>query len=139
MDNFHTAFNIESLYRIQHHLQTDEFALITRQVTEYYIDHLFTQDGIPKYYNTSTYPIDVHVLAESIVLMQLLRLTAFEGKESRRLAIENSLLTLCEEFQDPKGYFYYQKMKCGWNRIPYIRWGQAWMFYAMSSCLPHGT
>jgi hypothetical protein len=135
VDNFHTAFNIESLYRIQHHLQTDEFTVVYRQVTEYYMDHLFTQEGIPKYYNNSTYPIDVHVLAESIVLMQLLRLTAFEGKESRRLAIENSLLTLCEEFQDSKGYFYYQKMKCGWNRIPYIRWGQAWMFYAMSSCL----
>jgi hypothetical protein len=135
VDNFHTAFNIESLYYIQHYLQSDEFTLVTRQVTEYYIDHLFTQDGIPRYFNNATYPIDVHVLGESIVLMQLLRLTAFEGRESRQLIIENALLTLCEEFQDVKGYFYYQKTNRGWNRIPYIRWGQAWMFYAMSSCL----
>ncbi len=138
VDNFHTAFNIECLYRIQQHLQTDEFSLSLKQVIDYYISDLFTQTGIPKYYNNATYPIDVHVLAESMVLLQLLRDTGFAGHESRRLLIENTLLTLCEEFQDPKGYFYYQKLSRGWNRIPYIRWGQAWMFYAMSGCLKRG-
>lgn len=135
VDNFHTAFNIESLYSIQKHLKTDEFSIVLQQVTAYYLEHLFTQDGLPKYYNTALYPIDVHVVAESIVLTRLLRLMGYEGQGDRRLVIENTLLTLCNEFQDTRGYFYYQKKARGWNRIPYIRWGQAWMFYAMSCCL----
>ena len=34
--------------------------------------------------------------------------------------------------QSPQGYFYYQKRRCYTNRISYMRWSQAWMFYAIS-------
>jgi hypothetical protein len=37
-----------------------------------------------------------------------------------------------ENMQDETGYFYYQKTKLFTNKIPYIRWSQAWMFYALS-------
>ena len=40
-----------------------------------------------------------------------------------------------ENMQDKKGYFYYQKTKWYTNRIPYIRWSQAWMFYALAHLL----
>ena len=29
-------------------------------------------------------------------------------------------------------HFYYQKTKWHTTKIPYIRWSQAWMFYALS-------
>lgn len=140
VDNFHTAFNIECLTTVAEHLQTDEFDAIIQQVTEYYLNHLFTEEGLPKYYNNKLYPIDVHVLAESIVLLNLLR----EKKapqaqnlldETRVQVIEKALLDLSEEFQDRDGWFYYQKRANGFVKIPYIRWGQAWMFYALTGFL----
>lgn len=135
IDNFHTAFNIESLYNINEHLNTDEFSLTLQQVVSYYVESLFTKEGEPKYYNTALYPIDVHVLAEAIILMNLLRRKKYAPQVEKRMAIEKTLHLLSRQFQDPKGYFYYQKTQRNWNKIAYIRWGQAWMFYALSGCI----
>jgi hypothetical protein len=32
-----------------------------------------------------------------------------------------------------KGYFYYQKTRFIKNRVPYMRWSQAWMLFALST------
>jgi hypothetical protein len=34
--------------------------------------------------------------------------------------------------QDKEGYFYYQKRKYFTNKISYMRWTQAWMFFALT-------
>jgi hypothetical protein len=135
VDNFHTGFNIESLQTIQDCLKLDDYAGVLDQVIEYYLDNMFDEAGLPKYYNDQLYPVDVHVLAESIIILRLLRQRGYQGNASRRLLIEKSLIDLLVQFQDVKGYFYYQKSSRGWNKIPYIRWGQAWMFYALAGCV----
>jgi len=40
--------------------------------------------------------------------------------------------------QDIEGFFYYQKWKWYTNKIPYIRWSQAWMFYALAYLIAEG-
>lgn len=136
VDNFHTAFNIESLITISVQLQSDEFLPVLKQVIDYYLTHLFTEDGTPKYYNNKLFPIDVHVLAETLVLFKALRENGLTWQPERLAQIESRLLELTSLFQDAKaGFFYYQKLQRGWNRIPYMRWGQAWMFYALSMYL----
>jgi len=40
-----------------------------------------------------------------------------------------------ENMQDEIGYFYYQKWPFLTNKIPYMRWGQAWMMYALATLL----
>jgi hypothetical protein len=38
--------------------------------------------------------------------------------------------------QAPEGYFYYRQQKDGKiSTIPYIRWGQAWMLWALAKML----
>ena len=37
-----------------------------------------------------------------------------------------------ENMQDERGFFYFQKNRTFTSRIPYMRWSQAWMFYAMT-------
>jgi polysaccharide biosynthesis protein VpsJ len=96
VDNFHTAFNIESLISVTNHLQTDEFLPVLKQVIDYYLANLFTEDGTPKYYNQQLYPIDIHVLAETIVLFQLLRTNGLVWQPERMVQIENVLLHLTE-------------------------------------------
>lgn len=37
--------------------------------------------------------------------------------------------------QDEEGFFYYRKNKFYINKIPYMRWSQAWMMLALSNLL----
>lgn len=139
VDNFHTAYNIEALMGIRRHLETEALDGPLARVIDYYLAHLFTADGLPKYYNTKTYPVDIHVVAETIVLLKRLSRETLPYDQARAQVIERALAELIPQFQDHRGYFYHQKLSRGWNRIPYIRWGQAWMFFALSSCLkPQG-
>jgi len=34
--------------------------------------------------------------------------------------------------QDPAGYFYFQRHRFFTNKIPFMRWAQAWMIYALT-------
>ncbi len=140
VDNFHTAFNIECLLRIGQAIGPEACEEALERASRYYLDALFTGEGLPKYYNHRLYPLDVHVLAQAMVLLGLLQHHSPSADLARIMAIERTLLGLTQAFQDTQGYFYYQKTRRHWNRIPYMRWGQAWMFYALSSRLePHGA
>lgn len=141
MDNFHTAYNIQSLFNIMEKLRLDECRPILENVIAYYFEHLFTEDGTPKYYNTALYPIDSHVVAEVLILMS--RLPQFDQAgirydRQRAEIIRARCLALVEEFQAKNGSIYYLKTRNGWNRIPYIRWCQGKMFYALSRVLASG-
>jgi hypothetical protein len=82
---------------------------------------------LPRYYNRKTYPIDIHSAAEGIIVFTRLReLDAKNLDWAKRIA-----LWTITNMQDPKGYFYFQKHRHYCNRIPYMRWSQAWMFKAL--------
>lgn len=132
VDNFHTAFNLESLINIRDNLDLSELNDTIEKVLDYYLKNLFTQEGLPKYYNNKLFPIDIHVIAEVMVVLNKIKISKLKYDENKLNQIENQMTKLAMEFQDKKGYFYYQKQKNYWNKIPYIRWAQAWMFYALS-------
>lgn len=132
VDNFHTAFNIESLLNIRNNLNWVELNEKIEKVVGYYLENLFTEEGLPKYYNNKLYPIDIHVIAEVIIVLANIKNVGIGYSEYKFNCIKQKILNLVEEFQDKKGYFYFQKHKLYWNKIPYVRWGQAWMFYALS-------
>jgi hypothetical protein len=52
-------------------------------------------------------------------------------QQNRQLA-ERVLNWTVTNMQSPQGYFYYQKKKYFTNKIPYMRWSQAWIFYGLS-------
>ena len=86
------------------------------------------ENGCPKYYHNSLYPIDIHCSAQGIVTC--LKLNQYDIKS---LEIAGNIAKWAiENMQDKKGYFYYQKTKWFTNKIPYIRWSQAWMYYALA-------
>lgn len=134
VDNFHTAFNIESLMIIDSKLEISGLSAKIENIIEYYLNNLFTNDGIPKYYNNSTYPTDIHVIAETLIVIEKIKKSKYNYDKNIICKIEIALEKLIEIFQNKNGYFYYQKNKYYMNKIPYIRWGQAWMFYGLSQC-----
>jgi rhamnogalacturonyl hydrolase YesR len=127
VDNFHTGYNLECLADYSRFTGDRSFDCNMQNGFRYYVDTFFTPEGIPKYYNNSLYPIDIHCSAQLIAT--LAKVTVF--KDHVQLA-ENVLDWTIDNMQSDKGYFYYQKNRYFTSRIPFMRWAQAWMFYAFS-------
>ena len=91
------------------------------------LNNFFTDQGVPKYYHNKTYPIDIHCPGQLPVTLSVL------GKiESYKELVDKVLFWTIKNMQDKKGYFYYQIKKGISSKIPYMRWSQAFMFYAFS-------
>ena len=127
IDNFHTGFNLECMYDYSQYTGDTSFAGYMEKGWQYYINTFFTEDGASKYYSNKLFPIDIHAPAQLLVtLVKLGRLGA-----NRQLA-DKVLNRTIRDMQGPAGYFYYQQTKWMKIKIPYMRWSQSWMFYAMS-------
>ena len=128
VDSFHTGYNLECIYEYQKYSGDAGFQTQIEKGLKYYLEHFFLEDGTPKYYDTKTYPIDIHAPAQLIATLYRLDVL----KEKKEL-IDRVLEWTIEHMQDPnEGYFYYQLKQTKSSKIPYMRWAQAWMFYAFS-------
>nr|HQU93616.1 hypothetical protein [Pyrinomonadaceae bacterium] len=131
IDNFHTAFILSSLARIGEKcpaIRTEADAAINKGF-EFWIGNFFTDEGAPKYFDTQTYPIDIHSAAAAIVTLCDLA----DGDE--RALAEKVAEWTAEQMRNVDGSFAYQKKRSSVVRIPFIRWGQAWMAYAIARLL----
>lgn len=127
IDNFHTGYNLECISEYQKYSGDSTFSANIEKGLDYYINTFFTSDGIPKYYNNRTYPIDIHAPAQLAVTLYRLGQT----KEYSQ-TLDNVMSWTIDNLQDPQGFFYFQKTKYLTTRIPYIRWAQGWMFFSLS-------
>jgi len=130
VDNFHTAYVLLSLHRISTLVPDlgSEVSDSIKRGIEYWLQNFFLGDGTPKYYDKGVYPIDIHSAAAAIAAL------------SELSSIDARMLTLAEKtarwtvsnMLDEKGYFYYQVRKDRNIKTPFMRWGQAWMAYALA-------
>ncbi len=130
VDNFHTAYVLQSLYRISALIpalraETDD---VMRKGLAYWLDNFFLDDGTPKYYDKAIYPIDIHSAAVAIAALCELREL---DKRMHSMAMKTAQWTV-ENMLDREGHFYYQKRKNRVVKTPFMRWGQAWMAYALA-------
>ncbi|MCP4665096.1 MAG: delta-aminolevulinic acid dehydratase, partial [Deltaproteobacteria bacterium] len=125
IDSFHTGFNLQSiLYFLEEGFQKKYRDPFLKGVS-FYRSTFFLDDGTPKYYHDKVYPIDIHSPAQAVAFFSRM------GKEYRHLT-ERVLGWMIDNMQDRRGYFYFQKSPWHTNRIPYMRWGQAWAFHALA-------
>jgi hypothetical protein len=130
IDNFHTGYNLECIAEYQKYSGDHTFKGNISKGLEYYIQTFFLPEGIPKYYNNAVYPIDVHAPSQLVITMSRL------GKLQQYQRVVDSVLAwTIENLQDEKGYFYFQQNRWYTIKIPYMRWSQAWIFYALSEYL----
>ncbi len=136
IDNFHTAYVLQSLCRISAlapELSSETNGPIKAGI-EFWIDNFFLEDGTPKYYDKSIYPIDIHSAA--VAIASLCELSTFDerifgmAKKTAEWTIKNML--------GPEGHFYYQLRKHSVVKTPFMRWGQAWMAYALARLIEMG-
>jgi len=130
IDSFHTGFNLEAVRRFLDAGEAQEYRVGFEKGVKFYAENFFLQDGTPKYYHNRVYPIDIHAPAEAIVFF------SSEGEQYRELTDRIVKWTLANMY-DPKGYFYFHKGRRFTNKISYMRWGQAWMFHALTEYYLH--
>lgn len=131
VDNFHTGFNLVALYDWMHYTGEQCWRRELEGAYKYFLDTFWLKDGCPKYYNNSLYPIDIHCSAQGI--LTCLKLKELDDR-SEILAWKIAEWAIAN-MQSREGYFYYQKNRWYSNRIPYIRWAQAWMFFALATLI----
>jgi rhamnogalacturonyl hydrolase YesR len=94
----------------------------------FWLDNFFLEDGTPKYYDNAVYPIDIHSAAAAIAAMSEMSVS---DKRLLSLATKTAGWTLAN-MRSTEGFFYYQMRKRGAIKTPFMRWGQAWMAYALA-------
>ena len=130
IDNFHTGYNLECISDYMKYSGDTSYQEYVNKGFDYYVNTFFTEAGVPKYYNNSVYPIDIHAPAQFIIT--LIRLDKFE---EHKAVADRVLNWTIDHMQMRKGYFSFQIKKYFKSAVPYMRWAQAWMFYAMSHYL----
>jgi hypothetical protein len=129
IDNFHTGFNLCALRRIGCAVETSEFEPHLRRGFDFYRQHFFGENGVPKYYHDRLYPIDIHSAAQSIITLVTLK-----DLDKANIQLAHAVLAwTMSNMWNARGYFYFQKNPCWTVRIPYMRWNQAWMLFALAT------
>jgi hypothetical protein len=137
IDNFHTGYNLCALRRMGQDADTAEFDPHVFRGFEFYREHFFQNDGAPKYFHDRTYPLDVHSAAQSILTLLELKDIDQANTILAQSVFKWAMMNLWSE----RGFFYHQKRRYTTVKIPYMRWGQAWMLLALAALLEdaHGT
>jgi len=129
IDSFHTGFNLEAIRHFFRMGQALGYKDAYNEGVSYYANNFFLQDGTPKYYHNRIYPIDIHSPAEAVVF--------FSGEGTKYSDLTRRVLSWMLEnmWHKKKGYFFFRKGRYFTNKIPYMRWSQAWGFHALTTFL----
>src|SRR5271165_629696 len=129
IDNFHTAYVLDSFKHYSESTGDDRFNECLMSGYQYWKTTFFLPDGTPKYYNYKTQPIDIQCCSQAIDT-----LTFFFNRDSESLplALKIAQWTITH-MQDRTGYFYYRRYS-PWlvNKTPTLHWGQATMLCALA-------
>jgi hypothetical protein len=123
IDNFHTGYNLWALKEINDIIKNDKIKESINIGFDYYLGNLFTKNMLPKYFNNKLYPLDIHAYAVAIIVFTLF------GEDKLCRSVYDNVIDI---LYSGKGYFYFRKTKLWTIKIPYMRWSNAWMFYALS-------
>jgi hypothetical protein len=133
-DNFHSGYNLCALRCIAQNAATDEFETAIRMGVAFYRRSFFGENAVPKYFHNRTYPIDIHSAAQSIIT-----LICFKDLHPGNVPLAYSVWRwTLQHLWDERGFFYFQKHPFYTNKIPYMRWSQAWMLAALSTIVREG-
>lgn len=123
IDNFHTGYVLCSLKRYIESSGDELYRGGLINGWRFYRDHFFLNGYVPKYYHDRPMPVDAHAAAESIVT-----LLEFDDIETAARVAEWTI----NNMQTEEGYFIYQIHRRFTNRIPYLRWSNAYMLQALA-------
>ena len=127
MDGFHTGYVLESLFVCAESGVAVNAESIARGL-DYYRERFFGEDGTPRYYESSTYPIDIQCAAQGI--------QTFARCSAAEPALEETAWSIFDyalrKLRRRDGAFIFQRRRFWQNRTPHMRWAAAPMLLAMT-------
>ena len=136
IDNFHTAFVLKNLYKINQRLKNPAVDAAIKKGWEFYRRELFDANGLPKSFaiepRTQIVKLEMYNFAEGITLGALLK----DFIPDAFTFAEHLANTLCSRYQRRQGYFVTRVFKAGFKHtFPFLRWPQAQLFYSLTNLL----
>ena len=131
VDNFHTGYNLSALKSYRDAAKDDSFDDCMEKGLQFYKSRFFENDGRPKYFHDSTYPVDIQCAAQSIDTLATLAET---DPECLVLSTKVADWTI-DNMQAIDGHFFYRDL--GWRKVrtPMLHWGQGTMVKALAVLL----
>jgi len=129
--DFHQGFVLISLSNYQLYSE-DNDSIINNAISrglKFYKEKQFFDNGKSLWRLPKVWPVDIHNQAQGIITFAMLQ------------RHDNSYLNFARKIMDytikymqnsEEGYYYYKKHSRYTNKIPYMRWSQAWMLLAHS-------
>ena len=126
IDGFHTGYILEGIIKgiIYGAIRKDE---ILDKGVNFYLANFFTEDGIPRYFHHSTFPIDGQNAAQALQTLNFIFNVNFAEKER----LEACLGQIDKLLWNKKGYYNYKKTKILTYSTPMHRWVTGPMFLAL--------
>ncbi|HXG64054.1 MAG TPA: hypothetical protein VNO70_03040 [Blastocatellia bacterium] len=128
IDSFHTGFVLVSLKRLMRYLGEAGWRAHLERGYEFYAQKFFLADSTPKYYHETLYPVDAHSAAQAVITF--VEMTGLMPDAEQKA--DDAVNWAIGNMQDADGYFYFQRHRLYTNKIPFMRWSQTWMLYALS-------
>lgn len=127
VDNFHTGYNLVALEDYRQTTGDTSMDAALEKAYHYWDTTFFKPDGAPSYYDNSHWPIDIHCSAQAILTWLALR--RLDPKATAK-AHRTAAWTIQHLWNGR--HFTFQRGPWWRNDVKQIRWGQAWMFWALS-------
>jgi rhamnogalacturonyl hydrolase YesR len=131
-DNYHTGNVLDWILEYSLRSGDRQFISNYERGMVFYREHLFREDGAPKWMSHKDYPFDAHSAGQAIVTFTkaAVGLDPLYLDQARRVA-----KWAIKHLQAPAGYFYYQQGRFWTKRYTLMRWCNGWMAYGLSSLL----
>ena len=139
VDHFHTCFVLKNLVKINRRLKRKDIQQTIQAGYQYYRKNLFDDSDDPKPFalkkGFQIMKYEMYDFAEAITLGVLLRDEIDGACDMARQLAEK----VTSNYQLSDGHFVTRVYKKGFrNTMPYLRWPQAQMFYALTNLLKVG-
>lgn len=131
--DFHQGFILVSLNNIFElsEVKSDRVERAIVNGLKYYRNIQFFNNGRSLWRIPKKWPVEIHNQAQGIITFSRLRKFDKSYQDFSKIIANWTV----ENMQSPKGYFYYKKTPFFMNKIPYMRWSQAWMLLALAEIL----
>ncbi len=138
IDHYHSGFEIRSLYNIWKLTDQEEFHSAYKKYYDFYSNNLILRNSLwiaPKMTPDNFYPVNIHSCAEALLLNSLLAKDEPRARED----LKKLFVWIISNMQTKDGWFLFMiRNLLGFQykvKIPFIRWGQAWMLLALAQTL----
>lgn len=129
--DFHQGFILTSLHNLStllNNKRKDVDSAIKKGLV-FYKTSQFLANGQSLWRLPKKWPVDIHNQAQGIITFSLL-----DEYDSSYMKFAKTITDwTIKNMQSDKGYFYYRKTPFFMNKIPFIRWSQAWMLLALAT------